>query len=215
MPYGREELNPVAHDLVARGFAVWNLEYRRFGAPCGGWPGTFLDVALGIDHLATLAAEGTSIDLDRVAVVGHSAGGHLALWGAQRDAKRSNGHGPSRVKLAAVAGLAPVADLAYAHELGVGNNAVAELLGGSPAQQPERYRTASPIALLPLGLKQLLMHGGEDEVVPVQISRRYARAAIAAGDSIAFVDLEGVGHMDFLDPSSSAHASLCEWLTRI
>ena len=73
MPYSREEMTPIAEDLVRRGFAVWNLEYRRVGAPGGGWPGTFEDVVAGIDHLATLAAEGADLDLDRIQVAGHSA----------------------------------------------------------------------------------------------------------------------------------------------
>src|SRR5688572_18692450 len=83
MPHGRAELAPIARDLCTRGFAVWNLEYRRVGAPGGGWPGTLQDVGAGIDHLATLAADGIGLDLDRVAVVGHSAGGQLALWSAR------------------------------------------------------------------------------------------------------------------------------------
>jgi acetyl esterase/lipase len=103
MPYGRDEMDAIARDLAARGFAVWNLEYRRVGAPGGGWPGTLDDVGAGIDHLATLVGEGVNLDLERVAVVGHSAGGQLALWSASRASPR--------VRVAAAAGLAPVADL--------------------------------------------------------------------------------------------------------
>jgi len=214
MPYGRDEMTAVAQDLAGRGFAVWNLEYRRLGAAGGGWPGTFQDIGAGIDHLATLA-DSVAIDLDRLTVAGHSAGGHLALWCAQRDGTRSNGYAPKRVKIAAAVGLAAAADLAGAYELSAGNSAVADFLEGSPGEQAERYRTSSPIAMLPLGVRQLLIHGTADDVLPVDISRRYARAAIAAGDDVNFVELEGVGHMDYLDPKSEAHAILCRWLAGI
>jgi acetyl esterase/lipase len=215
MPYGRDEMDAVARDLVARGFAVWNLEYRRIGAPGGGWPGTFEDVSAGIDHLATIAADGVVLDLGRIVVIGHSAGGHLALWCARRNAAQGMDNAQKHVDVVAVAGLAPVADLVFAHDLAVGNDAVAELLGGSPAERPERYRMASPAAMLPLGVKQLVVHGIADAALPIEISRRYARAAVAAGDDVDFIELDGVGHMDFLDPSSNAHAILCEWLHRI
>jgi acetyl esterase/lipase len=215
MPYGRDEMDAVARDLVARGFAVWNLEYRRIGAPGGGWPGTFEDVSAGIDHLATIAADGVVLDPGRIVVIGHSAGGHLALWCARRNAAQGMDNAQKHVDVVAVAGLAPVADLVFAHDLAVGNDAVAELLGGSPAERPERYRMASPAAMLPLGVKQLVVHGIADAALPIEISRRYARAAVAAGDDVDFIELDGVGHMDFLDPSSNAHAILCEWLHRI
>jgi acetyl esterase/lipase len=215
MPYGRDEMMPIAQGLVARGFAVWNLEYRRLGAPGGGWPGTFQDVAAGIDHLATLAGDGVAIDLDRVAVVGHSAGGHLALWCAQRNATRSNGHAPKRVRIAAAIGLAPITDLAHGYELACGNNAVADLLGGSPDEQPERYRTSSPIAMLPIGVKQLIMHGSADDILPAGMSRDYARAAITKGDDVCFVELDDLGHMEFLDPANESHTILCDWLAAV
>ena len=78
-----ELMRPLAADLAGRGFAAWNLEYRRVGQPGGGWPGTCEDVAAGLDHLAGLAGR-APLDLDRLVVAGHSAGGHLALWSAAR-----------------------------------------------------------------------------------------------------------------------------------
>ena len=78
-----ELMRPLAADLAGRGFAAWNLEYRRVGQPGGGWPGTCEDVAAGLDHLARLAGR-EPLDLDRLVVAGHSAGGHLALWSAAR-----------------------------------------------------------------------------------------------------------------------------------
>jgi acetyl esterase/lipase len=212
MPHGRGQMTPIANDLAARGFAVWNPGYRRIGATGGGWPGTFADIGWGIDHLATLAAQGAPLDLDRVIVVGHSAGGHLALWASLRDPLRDSHHGPQLVRVKAVVGLAPVSDLAQAHDLGLGDGAVEKLLGGSPATQPARYRMASPIEMLPLDVCQLIVHGRLDDAVPVEMSRRYVQAALAAGDEVRLLELEHAGHMDFLDPASQAHSVLCEWL---
>ena len=210
MPYGRDQMAAVADDLASRGLAVWNLEYRRLGAPQAGWPGTMDDVAAGIDHLAHVAAEGVDLDLDRVTVVGHSAGGHLALWVAGRN--RYRGDLSPRVRVLAGVGLAPVADLTQAYESKVGGDVVEELLGGTPSQQPERYQAASPIAMLPLRARQLVLHGTADDVVPIDLSRRYVRAAQAAGDTVELIELPGIGHMEYLDPSSEAHATLCRWL---
>jgi acetyl esterase/lipase len=200
----------LARDLAARGFAVWNLEYRGLGAG-GGWPATLQDVAAGIDQLAVLAQR-APLALEDVAVVGHSAGGHLALWAAARDRAAGSGVPPARVRVAAAAGLAPVADLAAAHVLGLGNGVVGQFLGGSPQEQPTRYAAASPAALLPLGVPQLIVHGTADDTVPVQIARDYSAAARAAGDAVTLVELADRGHFDFLDPGSEAHAVLCRWL---
>ena len=206
MPYGRDQMTAMAEDLVSRGLAVWNLGYRRLGVPEAGWPGTMDDVAAGVDHLARLSAEGVDLDLSRVTLVGHSAGGHLALWAAARNGKGRSG--APRVRAMAAVGLAPLADLAGAHEAGLGRGAVAELMGGSPSQYPARYQAASPMALLPLRVRQLILHGSADQLVPIDLSRRYARAAGAAGDTIELIELPGTGHMEYLDPGSEAYATL-------
>jgi acetyl esterase/lipase len=211
LPYGRDHIAPIAVDLAARGFAVWNLEYRRVGAAGGGWPGTFEDVGAGIDHLATLTADGAPLDLGRITAVGHSAGGHLALWCAARQ----RGHWqPRRVTMAAAVGLAAVSDLGLAYALGCGNGAVGNFMGGSPLEVAARYQTGSPSEMLPLGTRQLLIHGTHDEDVPIDLSRRYAAAARAAGDDLHFMELDAATHMDFVDPLSAAHAALCQWLER-
>jgi acetyl esterase/lipase len=207
MPHGRDQLHAIAEDLARRGYAVWNLGYRRLGAPGGGWPGTFEDVAAGVDHLAHLAARGIDLDLTRVAVAGHSAGGQLALWVAAR--------GDAVVPVAMAIGLAPVADLARAHELGLGKGAVTELLAGGPAEVPARYAAASPRQRLPLRVPQVLIHGSDDPAVPVAMSRDYARAAAAAGDDVALLELPGLGHMEFLDPTSDAHEALVARCARL
>jgi acetyl esterase/lipase len=154
--YDRSLMDAICADLAGRGWAAWNLEYRRIAGGRGGWPETFDDVAAGIDHLAELSAAGTAatvpIDIGRVVTIGHSAGGHLALWAATRDR--------SRVPVTAAVGQAAVCDLAKASRLRLSNSAVDELLGGPPDRVPERYAAASPIERLPLGVPTLLVHGG-------------------------------------------------------
>lgn len=210
MPWARDQMTPLACALVTRGFAVWNLEYRRVGALGGGWPGTLDDALAGIAHLVSLAADGIALDLDRVVVVGHSAGGHLALLAAARLCRRHM----AGIRPAGVIGLAPVADLAAAARAGLGAGAVLELLGGTPESVPERYAAASPAARLPLGVEQLILHGNADESVPIVLSRRYARAAAAAGDTVDLVELAEAGHTEFLDPQSGAFAALAAALDR-
>lgn len=205
MPYGRDQMEAVARDLAGRGYAVWNIGYRRLGEPGGGWPGTFEDAAAALDHLAVLADEGLDIDLCRIVAVGHSAGGQLALWLASGRAAR-------RIRPIAAAGLAAASDLARIHALDPANSVIAELLGGAPGEQAVRYRTVSPAELLPLGAEQLLIHGHDDELLPAQISRDYAQAARQEKDDVQCTLLSATGHKDFLDPHGEAHAVLCNWL---
>lgn len=210
MPHGRDQMDAIAGDLVARGFAVWNIEYRRLGAPGGGVPGTLDDVRAGIDHLAKVRAADIDIDLGRIIVVGHSAGGQLALWSAARAEAHVR---PSPiVRVRAAVGLAPIADLAAAYEGRVGGEVVAEFLGGTPSEHPDRLRAASPVAMLPLRTPHLIIHGSEDTAVPLELSRRYIRAAREAGDEAELIELADTGHMEFLDPGSEAHATLCRRL---
>lgn len=192
----RYDLAHIGHfcEALARaGVATWSLEYRRVGNAGGGWPGTFDDVRAGAAHLRIIAAA-RSLDLKRVVAVGHSAGGQLALWLAKQNA----------IALCGVAPLAPVADLRRAWELKLSNNAVAALLGGSPQEVPERYRAASPVELVPLGVPQRVLHGAMDDVVPIELSRRYVAAAKKAGDDSKLIEVAGAGHFELIDPRSDA-----------
>jgi acetyl esterase/lipase len=206
--YGCDLQRHVAEDLRGRGWAAWNVEYRRVGGG-GGWPATFADVAAGID---ALAAPELPIDRSRVVAIGHSAGGHLVLWAAARGGLPAGapGAGP-RVRLAAAVAQAGAVDLHAVARAGLSSGAALDLLGGTPEQVPERYELASPARRLPLGVPLLLVHGEQDSSVPVQISRTFAAAARAAGDDCELVTGPG-GHLEHLDPASDLYRAAATWI---
>jgi len=194
--YRLDLMHALAGDLSGAGYTVWNLEYRRAGCPGGGWPGTFHDVIAGYRMLARLAPP-CGIDLDRVTVIGHSAGGHLALWLAARQRTRY-------ARPALTIGLAPVPDLVQAYQRGLSQHAAAELLGGTPASTPDRYQQTSPIVMLPSGCRQVIVHGTADDAVPFDLSVHYTAAARAAGDDCRLVLLPQAGHIELIDPRTTA-----------
>lgn len=200
-------------DLAKRGWAVWNLEYRRLGwRSRGGWPATFEDVGAGIDRLGEL---GEPLDLARVVAVGHSAGGQLAFWAAARPGLPAGAPGAEpRIRLAGAVAQAGVVDLREALRLHLSDDVVGRLLGGTPGRHPRRYELASPVERLPLGVPQLLVHGDADDVVPISIARGYGRRALDAGDPCELVELPGLGHMEHIDPRSVAWPPVVGWLER-
>ena len=166
--------------LTAKGIATWSLEYRRVGQPGGGWPGTCEDVKAG----AALAAQLPELDPHRTIAIGHSAGGHLALWLAAEG------------MVGGAVSLAGVTDLQRAAELNLGNGAVQEFMADS-----NDYMKASPRNRLPLGVKQVLIHGELDDIVPVELSRGYAQVA---DDEAELHVIPRVGHFAVIDPLSEA-----------
>ena len=202
--FDRTLMDGLATDLERRGAAAWNIEYRRVGQAGGGWPGLLEDVAAAVDALADLATE-ERLDLDRVVAVGHSAGGHLALWLAGRGRLPAGAPGADhRVPLRAAVSQAGVANLVAGFAARLGGGAVGSLLGGGPERRPERYRVADPAQLLPFGIPQLLVHGGADRIVPPSQSRSHAADARAAGDRVELVELAGVGHFELIDAGHAA-----------
>lgn len=217
VPYSYSLMTSLAEDLAKRGIASWNIEYRRVGDANGGWPTTLLDVAMAADYLQIIAS-GYSLDLQRIVSLGHSAGGHLALWLAARpriarESVLANTSTP--LALTGVISQAGVADLEMAWRLNLGSGAAQELLGGSFNDVPERYAATSPAALLPLGIPQVLVHGTEDDRVPFVVSEVYAQAARAAGDPVTLVALEGADHFVLINTHSDAWSRTVEALQQL
>jgi acetyl esterase/lipase len=201
--YDLEHVGHLCADLTRRGFATWSLEYRRVGHDGGGWPGTLEDVALGADFLRTLERS-YGLGLARAVALGHSAGGHLAMWLGACHRLPAGGplHREDPLRLRGVVSLAGVVDLERGFDLRLGDGIVEKFLGGAPAQVPVRYRSASPAALQPLGLPQVLMHGNEDDTVPVSMSEAFCARGRGLGDPVRCVTLPGTGHFELIDPRS-------------
>ncbi len=178
--YDLLHIGHLCEALTKRGIATWSLEYRRVGQPGGGWPGTCQDVLAG----AAMVGQLPELDTSRVISIGHSAGGHLALWLAAEGAVKG------------AVSLAGVTDLERAVTLNLGSGAVQDFLNGSTD-----FAAASPLHRLPLGVPQVLIHGELDDIVPLELSQRYERAAPG---EITLRTLDGMGHFAVIDPRSPA-----------
>ena len=200
----------IADALRDAGFATWNIEYRRTDSPGGGWPNTFLDVARATDHLRMLAKQ-YRLDLTRTIALGHSAGGHLALWlaGADRVPAASEIARRDLLKLRGAIALAGIADLADFRTYSANScgSVVDPLMGGSPDEVPERYAAGSPVALFPLSVPQMQIVGTLDRVIPQRAREAHEAAARASGSAFELIVIDGAGHHEPMSPRSAA------WLT--
>jgi acetyl esterase/lipase len=204
----------LARSLNEDGWATWNIQYSSVGDKDGKWPGTFLDVAAAIDHL--LAIDDGVLDRSRVLAVGHSAGGHLALWAAGRQGLPPTAPGATpAVPISAVVSQAGVTDLlaCVAEDLGAG--ACPDLMGALPRDDLERYFLASPIERLPSGVPTLLVHGDRDDVIPVAQSRRFVTRARAAAEDPTLLIIEGADHFSPIDASHEAWQRVREQLPQL
>jgi acetyl esterase/lipase len=196
---------PTADQLKAAGYATWNIGYRRLGQTGAGWPGTYQDVGHAVDHLRAIASE-HRLDLNRVVVMGHSAGGHLAMWVAARSRlpKESPLYMADPLPICGVINLAGVGDIAslIPYERGCcgGVAVVEQMMGGTQAQYPERYSQASAISMLPLGVPQVIVWGQKDDCLPASLGEIYTEAAIKAGDPALFVNFPALGHFEIFSP---------------
>jgi acetyl esterase/lipase len=186
------------------GFAIWSLEYRRLGDEGGGWPGTFTDVARGADYLRVLAPR-YALDLTRVVASGHSAGGQLALWLAARRKipLASELHAEDPIVVGGVLALAPAADLEGVQASGECGGVVGKLMGGSPADHPERYAAASPMQLAPIAVPQVLVVGANDDTWGPYGRSYFARERAAGDKSVEMVVAPQGGHFDVISPETS------------
>ena len=209
--FGLDHIGSLSAALAQAGVAAWTIEYRRVGNPGGGWPGTFQDVGRGVDHVRELAKK-YPLDLKRVVVMGHSAGGHLALWVAARPRlpKDSPLASTNPMPLRGAISLAGVPDLRQGAAQHVCGNAVEQLLGGSATQVPDRYRQGSPAELLPLSVPQVLLHGALDSIVPPAFSEAHVAAARKAGDPVRLQILPNAGHFELIAPKSAAWPAVLE-----
>ncbi|NTW40702.1 MAG: alpha/beta hydrolase [Cellulomonadaceae bacterium] len=206
-PHDRKHIRPLAAALAATGVVVANVDYRRVGG-AGGWPETFDDVALATDTLVDLveAAGLADVDRDAIALVGHSAGGHLALWASVRHLTDAGvpGHRGTPLAISGVVPLAGVVALSSLQRTGPDADSVERLMGGDPATVPDRYRGADPTLLGAPGCTVVLVHGTDDQAVPVGTARDYA----AAHRGVELVELPGTGHFEVIDPASAAWPSV-------
>lgn len=199
----RHYMASLAQDLTEHGWATWNLDFRLIDRPGGAFPGIFHDVALGMDHVERMAKE-FSLDASRVVTLGHSSGGHLALWLAARPMIPSTSEvgSPDPLRSRAVVSLGGIADLEHFDRMGGGGceGAVVELLGGLPHEVPDRWAVADPTRLLPLGVPQLFLTGEHDLVVPLGHAQAYAARARHAGDSAVVEAVPDAAHFEVVAP---------------
>jgi acetyl esterase/lipase len=213
---GFAQTSGLAADLAGRGYAVWNVEYRKLGEAGAGYPGTFQDVATAVDRLRVEAPK-YGLDLKRVIAVGHSAGGHLALWAAGRGRipAASPLHAADPLKIGAVISLAGIGDLkgqGKVFALPCGDDTLDRLL--DTAHRPQPFADTSPAELLPSGAKVVMVHGVFDPVMPPYTGRDYALHVRKAGDAADWVTIPNAAHFDLVIPTTPAWKEIVGILDR-
>ncbi len=207
----RTIMNWAAEDLRRRGIAVWNIDYRGVDRPGGGYPGTFQDAAAAADALRAHADQ-YRLDLSHLVAIGHSAGSHLALWlaGRRRLPAGSPLHGanPLRIHEAISLGGLPDLEEAARSENGCGNEVVGRLTNG-------HFADTSVPRLAPLGVRQVLINGREDRIIPIAYAEGYAAPMRAAGDDVRVRMLDRTGHVELVAPGSAAWAAAVEEIERV
>lgn len=207
--YGLGYMGHVSAALTDAGVATWNIEYRRVGNAGGGWPGTVEDAARATDYLREIAGK-YSLDLNRVVAVGHSAGGHLALLlGARKQLPKDHPlYSANPLPLIGVVSLAGITDL---RRTGTACDSEAlQLMGGTAKEKAAAFDLASPISLLPLGVKQEIIQGGADNIIPMVMATDYIEAAKKKKDAVELIALKDADHFNLVDPKSAAWPTVQE-----
>lgn len=200
----------LASALTDAGIATWNVEYRQVGDPGGGWPGTLQDWGAATDYLRTLAKT-YPLDLSRVVVTGHSAGAHGALFVASRSklprTSEIRGSDPLPVKAAiAIDGPGDIAGYIGQDSKICGKPVIEPVMGGSPAAVPDHYAQGSPINLLPLGVRQVLVSASA--VLTPPEAEAYRHAATKAGDKVDVRVFADSGHFEPIAPGTPEEADV-------
>jgi acetyl esterase/lipase len=212
----RTIMNWIADDLRRRGIAVWNIDYRGVDRPGGGYPGTFLDVAAAADSLRDHAPR-HRLDLTRLVAIGHSAGGHLALWLAGRrrlpsDSPLRRGRPIHIARVISLGGLPDLEEAARPPGSGCGVEVIPRIAGAMGRSDP--YRDTSVPRLAPLGVGQVLINGAQDRIIPTAYAEGYAAPMRAAGDEVRVRLIDRTGHVELIAPETSAWAAAVEEIVR-
>ena len=212
--YDLKPLGNICKALVAQGLAVWNIEYRRMGNG-GEYPNMFLDVAQAADYLRQIA-DTHHLDLKHVITVGHSAGGHIALWlaGRHKIPQSSELYSANPLSIKRVVVLAGVVDAIHAIENGICEGGLSVMMGGEPDAVPENYQVADPRALLPIGIPQIHIVGEHDTEMMDNFNS-YLNVAKQKGDTIDLIVPPDAGHFEIVDVSSTAWQIVCDTILAI
>jgi len=189
--FDRRPCRLLAGALADDGFVVVLPEYRLTGRG-GGWPQSYRDIRAAVNHVPELLAELARPSPVDVALLGHSAGGHMAMWLARRAGLPAG--------ITRVVALAPAADLRGMYDRHLNDAAMVALMGGSPEQVPDRYAAADALTGNATDVPITVLHGADDEVIPVEMSR--------ALSDVEYRELPGIGHFDIIDPRTPAYPAV-------
>lgn len=211
----RRIMDWIADDLRKRGIAVWNIDYRGVDRAGGGYPGTFLDAGAAADALRDHAAR-YHLNISRLVAVGHSAGGHLALWLAGRsrlpaDSALRQGTPLPIATVISLGGLPDLEEAARPPGSGCGTEVIARLTGSG---RPDVFADTSVPRLAPLGVPQILINGAEDRIIPTSYAEDYARQMRAAGDRVEVRMIPDTGHVELVAPGTRAWAVAVEEIVK-
>jgi acetyl esterase/lipase len=201
--YGLAHAGHLCAALTQSGWATWNLEYRRVGDPGGGWPGTFEDILSAYRFIPQVARR-YNLDASRTLVMGHSAGGQLAVCLAAHE-----------TTVARVVSLAGVLNLQEAHRLHLSHDAVAEFLGGTPTAMADHYREADPMVIKLPTARQIVVHGTVDDTVPFSFSENYEKEKRKRGEKVDLLAIPKAGHYELIDPRTEAFAQVRDAVHRL